>query len=598
MNGKLIRCYNNASFIFAGNNVDLNVRQRLAKIRRNFLTLGWASAPEQEAPHDDQKSGISPEAQEPARDLILEDTLTGYETISAANGITWHSVNPGLFDDDGGWTPSPRTRAAVFGLADKIRTEGEALVDLSARTRREVEQLLREHSAAMNRIQAEASPDFSGWELHTASANELIRRIGATALSAALSGVRAGASARGFGQVARGVDELERVLRSGWTEIEALICDLEDLAAKTAAASANLRGTGKAFAESAAALLRNARPHPAAAARLAELRRLTDEAAQTGGDVAATCDEMAHLVHTLAEQLVIVVRETPIGNRRNATRIAFEASCIIATSERSYAGKSLDLSATGALIRVRPETNLQRGRPITLHFQDMAPIIGTVAEVSLQGVHVSFDLGHGANAAAKPALLAMLDALLDRSRDLIERSTRLAREIREAMEQALAQDLISPDELLSSEDEPVMGASPQQFRHPATPFYEETLTPILDAFARNSPNALRAVAMDRSGCVAAHSSVQADDRANGPVRSPKRKTYADGLNQRAARNLRPFLIQIAPLKLAQTDAAGAGSGETIRSVSVPIFVGGRHWGCAEIGYRLEDDDGAFSTTGT
>lgn len=583
--------------------VDLNVRQRLAKIRRNFLTLGWGASAEAAAPARENQP-----AKGPLRDLILEDTLTHYNGISATNGIEWRSENPGLFDDDDvAWTPSPKTRAAVFGLAEKIRAEGEALVDLSTRARREVEQLLHEHAEATARMQIETSREslasLPDWEVHIAAMNELIREIGTTALSAALSAVRAGASTRGFNQVARGVDELERALRSAWDEIEAIIVDLEDRAAQTAATSANLRSTGKAIAENTAALPRHGPLDSGTvammAAQLDQLKRLTHKIARTGGDVATACDEMAHLVHTLAEQLVIVVRETPVGNRRNATRIAFEASCIISTSERSYPGKSLDLSATGALIKVRQETNLQRAQPITLHLQNVAPIIGTVADVSAQGVHISFDMGHGANAAAKPALMTMLDALLARSQDLIERSTQLSREIREAMEQGLAQDLVSPDELLSTQYDPIMGASPQQFRHPALPFYEEILTPILEAFRRDAPNAVYAVAMDRSGYVPVHKRVQADDAPTDrpPVRSRRRRIYTDWLSQRAARNLRPFLIQIAPVETAPDDVAEGEHGETVRSVSVPIFIGGRHWGCAEIGYKLEDGDAAFSTIG-
>jgi methyl-accepting chemotaxis protein len=604
MNGKLSAKYDRSVASNASTIVDLNVRQRLAKIRRNFLTLSWASA-EPAAP----ASEIGPDL-----DLILEDTLAGYHGIGATTGVDWRKANPGLFDDeDIDWSPSPQTRAAVFRLAEKIRAEGEKLVDLSAHARREADLLLREHASATSRALAllnaarendaasheavaAALPD---WTAHFANMNELIREIGTTALSAALSAVRAGASTRGFSQVAKGVEELERALRSAWDEIERLIVDLEDRAAETAATAANLRSAGKAFMQNTAELPLSVSGKAATVAAITgpldALKLLTDKIARTGGDVATACDEMAHLVHTLAEHLVIVVRETPVGNRRAARRIAFESSCIISTSERSYAGRSLDLSATGALVKLRQEPEkdpkdgpiLQRAQPITLHLQDIAPIVGSIAGVSAQGVHISFDLGHGANAEARPALLQMLEGLLTRSQELVDRTTLLARDIREALEHGLAEGRITQAALLSTEYEPILGAEPPRFRHPALAFYEETLTPVLEAVSSNAGNVIHAVAMDRAGFVPVHiPSIGADGRAS---HSRRGRIYADLLNQRAARNLRPFLIQVIP-----DDMAG---GETVRSVSVPVFVGGRHWGCAEIGFCLEDGDAALSTIG-
>ncbi|HSP26489.1 MAG TPA: PilZ domain-containing protein [Saliniramus sp.] len=591
--------------------MDLNVRQRLAKIRRNFLTLSWASA-EQAAP----ASEIGPDL-----DLVLEDTLAGYHGIGATSGVDWRRDNPGLFDDDDiAWSPSPQTRAAVFRLAEKVRGEGERLVELSAHARREADRLLREHASATARAlaflereqesdagsrgaAAEAAAALPDWTAHFADMNELIREIGTTALSAALSAVRAGASTRGFSQVAKGIDELERALRSAWDEIERLIVDLEDRAAETAATAANLRSAGKAFMQNAAELPHSASTKAGAAAAitgpLGALKLLADKIARTGGEVAAACDEMAHLVHTLAEQLVIVVRETPVGNRRAARRIAFESSCIISTSERSYAGKSLDLSATGALVKLRQEPEqgqgqepgkepvLQRGQPITLHLQDIAPIVGSIAGVSAQGVHISFDLGHGANAEARPALLQMLDGLLARSHELVNRTTLLARDCREALEMGLADGRIAQADLLSTEYEPIAGAEPPRFTHPALAFYEEALTPIIEAVSSNTPNVIHAAVMDRAGFVPVHTSSLGRDSV-----SRRGRISTDLLNQRAARNLRPFLIQVVP-----HDPTAGENGETVRSVCVPIFVGGRHWGCAEIGFRLEDGDAALSTVG-
>jgi hypothetical protein len=578
--------------------VDLNVRKRLARMRRNFLTLGWTS----------REASERATAEVPDHDLVLEDNLAAYRGIESSTGVDWRNENPGLFDDEAiAWSPSPQTRAAVFSLAEKIRTEAEKLAELSDRARDMAHRLVREHESAsadardlLTRMREEdatvgedhEAPHIADWDTHFASMNELIREIGTTALSAALSGVRAGASTRGFSHVAKGVEELERALRSSWDEIESLISDLEDRAAETAATAAALRSAGKSVAVNTAELPRGAVADPAAKSastdHLDALGLLTDTIARTGGEVAGACDSMADLVNRLAERLMIVVRETPVGDRRAAKRIAFQSSCILSTSDRSFAGTSLDLSATGALVKLRQELNLQRAQPITLHLKDIAPIVGSVAAVSAQGVHIAFDLGHGANAGARPALMQMLDALLTRSQDLVTRATRLARDIRIAMELGLDERRVTQADLLSVEYLPIDGAIPAQFTHAALDFYDEALPPLLAEAYSDMPNVLYAVAVDRSGFVP----VDRQPGAGGPEFGARhRRIFTDLPNQRAARNLRPFLIQVGPLDPA------AGDSETIRSVSVPIFVGGRHWGCAEIGFRLEDGDAALTTIG-
>jgi methyl-accepting chemotaxis protein len=578
--------------------VDLNVRQRLARMRRNFLTLGWTS----------RDTSERPSTEEPDRDLILEDNIAAYRGIESSTGVDWRNENPGLFDDAAiAWSPSPQTRAAVFSLAEKIRTEAKELAKLSDRARDMAHRLVREHESAsadardlltrMREEDATVEEDHEAihvadWDAHFASLNELVREIGTTALRAALSGVRAGASTRGFSHVAKGVDELERALRSSWDEIESLISDLEDRAAETAATAAALRSAGKSVAVNTAELPQGAigsGGEPASSDRLNSLGQLTDKIARTGGEVAEACDSMADLVNRLAERLMIVVRETPVGDRRAAKRIAFQSSCILSTSDRSFAGTSLDLSATGALVKLRQEPNLQRAQPITLHLKDIAPIVGSVAAVSAQGVHIAFDLGHGANAAARPALMQMLDALLTRSQDLVTRTTRLARDIRTAMELGLDEHRVTQADLLSVEYLPIDGTVPAQFTHAALDFHDEVLPPLLAEAYSDTPNVLYAVAVDRSGFVP----VDKRPGAGGPKIGPRhRRLFTDFPSQRTARNLRPFLIQVGPL-----DPAAGERSETVRSVSVPIFVGGRHWGCAEIGFSLEDGDAALTTIG-
>ncbi len=572
--------------------MDLNVRQRLATLRRNFLTLGWAS-----------RSGsdtLSRAPQEADRDLILEDHHPRYDGIGADGGIDWHRENPGLYDDDpNSPTPSPEARAAIFRLAEKIRAEGEALVDYSARARREADQLLRAHAGAAARAagllggnKKAASEAYAQMDEFFSVMNELVREMGTTALSAALSAVRAGASTRGFGQVAKGIDELERALRAAWEEVDDLIGLLEDRAAETAATAAQLRMAGKAMAERTNALPSSVRTHgkaeSGASGQLEALAGLTQRIATTAEDVAAACDEMAGIIRTLAEKLVIVVRETPVGDRRGSRRHAFEASCILTTSEHSFPGRTLDISSAGALVKLRHEPAMRRGQPITIHLKDIPPIIGTVAGLSSQGVHLAFDLGHTANAEARPYLSKMLDSLAVTNQDLVNRVSHLAREIRQAMDRGISEGAISPEALLDPVHEPIPDTSPPRYTHPALAFCEAFLSPILERAVRDGPRIAHALVMDRAGLVVA-CRPGADDDSRRSDCLQQGRIFSDAPSQRAARNLRPFHIETI-----RRDAVGDGEASAVRSVSVPVFLGGRHWGCAEIGFPMEDGDATLA----
>jgi methyl-accepting chemotaxis protein len=62
--------------------------------------------------------------------------------------------------------------------------------------------------------------------------------------------------------------------------------------------------------------------------------------------------------------------------------------------------------------------------------------------------------------------------------------------------------------------------------------------------------------------------------------SRNRRFYDDRASLSAARNYRPYLIQVYPRDL------GSGNTVMLREINGPIRVFGRHWGAFRSGYKL------------
>jgi methyl-accepting chemotaxis protein len=566
--------------------VDISVRQRLARFRREFLTLDWGGRSRARADGRD--------------DQILSDTLAAYGAIGQNTSVSWQGMpelNGELADTAADWSAAPEVAAAISNLSESIAAEGVALADIAARARREAQEInqaqIRAASRALDLIErsdegrGEEIRDWGGqdWLDLFAPLQGSVGAIAETALEAGLCAVRAGSSTRGFAQFAREVDELERALRAGWSEIERLIIALEEHGAQAAAAAAELRVTRRAVDAAVGEFANDTiAPHDAAPLvrnRLGRLGAFTSQAAAAARRLADDARRMAELVDTLVEQFLIIVRETPVGDRRSARRLAFHAPCTLATATRSYPARTIDLSLTGALVGVPDALPFQPGQPIRLILQDTPAIMGSIAGISGQGIHISFDLGHSVNAQANAPMRSMLRALQRHDENFILRASGLAREIRSVLERGVSEGSISQEAMHRQEYEFIPETEPPRYYHPAADFLATQIAPFVGGMADRAPDIGYAAIIDRNGFVA----ILAERRDPHEHVEPGRDGESlhagmirqDAQGRRHARNLRPYLAH----NLRARDTI-------LRVVSAPIFIGGRHWGCAEIAFRLPE----------
>ncbi|MGY6645075.1 MAG: PilZ domain-containing protein [Salinarimonas sp.] len=537
-----------------------------------------------------------------SRDFILDDTLAAYGAIGHGGGVDWRD---GLAayresDIDPGYDPAPAPEAvaAIDRLAESVGAEAAALGEIASRAERDGRGIalaqVRAASRALSLIadceaNVEAATGFDPaiWLSVFSQIQDIVAAISETALESGLCAVRAASATRGFFDFAREVDELERALRAGWPEIERLAGVIEEAGAQAGALAAELRMTRRALnaavAEFASDTLPPVEIEPLIRHRLARIGTAAAQATGMARRIAAEARACRELIETLVEQFMVMIRETPLGDRRAAPRLAFFSHCTLATATRQYAARTIDISMTGALVALDLPDGFRRGQPVRLSLPGTPPLMGTVAGISQYGLHIAFDIGHAVNAPARAPLRRMLNAVQHHDDGLVSRVHAFAREIRTALERAVAEGSCAHADLIAPQLEAPRESDDVTYGHPCADLFEAHLAAFVAGLLQRNPDITHVAAMDRGGYVAAGAGSAPARGALPPWRPGQLRQ--DRESRRHARNLRPSVAHNL------RDDAGL-----VRVISAPIFLGGRHWGCAEIGFRLpENGEGTDSS---
>lgn len=509
--------------------IDLNVKQRLIVMRRNLASLSWRG----------QVDSVRP------GDLLYDDIDAPNEALV----VSWGSADSDSNEaQEQGGSATPEQRAAVLALADRVRAESDALLRLMGHARDRADRLATPLSVLSQDALA-----------------SLVREISQIALEASLAGIRAGAATRGFSVVAQDFETLADGMRMAWHTVEPHLVRVEDGAAETACLAARTRTLGRWIQDDDFEIV-------FAGSEDAEASRR--EAVEACRALADLCEDVAEQADRLARDLVVLVRQSPVGNRRAADRLAVDVGCRLVTATGAFWGRTRDLSRTGALVALRPMPDLHRAQPVTLLLRDIGALTGVIVGVSAGGAHVSFDLAQSANAATRPVLVAALAGVEDENETLAERCRVLAEDVVAAFEAGLETGVTTLEDLLSPD---YAHLGPGAAASAAQGFYAAFLPQVLGRHLRSGEGDVSTMAMDRNGFVPL-----AITSGHGSGGDPSRgRIHEDHASLRAARNLAPSLVQILSQPVEEGPAA-------LRCVAAPIFIRGRHWGCAAINSALDE----------
>jgi methyl-accepting chemotaxis protein len=192
-------------------------------------------------------------------------------------------------------------------------------------------------------------------------------------------------------------------------------------------------------------------------------------------------------------------------------------------------------------------------------------------------------------AAALPALAAgqapakgrgdPADGLSGQEREMLALAQDFAKRSAEKMEAWLANKEVTRERLFSFLYYPIAKTDPPKFSTDWDKLSDRDIQAIEEAVLEKSPVIVFAVLVDKNGYLPTHNQRYSlpltGNLASDLVNNRTKRIFNDRTGLAAARSEAPFLIQ-----RYQRD-----TGENMVDLSVPVVVGGVHWGAVRIGYR-------------
>lgn len=426
------------------------------------------------------------------------------------------------------------------------------------------------------------------------------RQTNMLALNATIEASRAGDAGRGFAVVAAEVKKLSQTTQMAAQDISQMIGTLQKdaiacfdsvrqiteviktmrpLFAAVASAVDQQNGSTSDVAHSANITLKfiDAVSHSATEIGAAALGAGAKghSAEQRGRDVSA-------LAEKLKMRMTIFLRQSEAGDRRRHDRLPCELGVEFQAGGATFRGKTGDLSDGGMLLRVDDAAAIPPGALLETEIAGIGPARVRVADRSSLGLHLEFlEL----SAAARSALEHRLAAFREENRAVIARAIDTANEISRRLDQLIDSNQITIEDLFDNNYVPNEGTDPVQFRTRFLGLLEGFMPSILDPLLAGDPRMVFCAAVDRNGYLPVHNGKYALPQRPGEqdwnhAHCRNRRIFDDRAGLAAARNVRPYLIQVYARDM------GEGTAVMTREIDAPIRVGGRHWGAFRSAYTL------------
>lgn len=156
------------------------------------------------------------------------------------------------------------------------------------------------------------------------------------------------------------------------------------------------------------------------------------------------------------------------------------------------------------------------------------------------------------------------------------------------LEDSIARGVISESDLFDRDYILVEGSDPQQFTTSAAAFLDASAQDVVESAFEIGPGVVFSALMNSDGFLFLNSlEFSQPQRSNDPVwnsaNSRNRRFFDDRVGMAVATSTEPVLLQ------AYRRDMGGGKFVTMKDISAPISVNGRHWGGFRIGYQTAKD---------
>lgn len=452
-----------------------------------------------------------------------------------------------------------------------------------------------------------ADQSMNGLKSSSTEIESIVRVISSVAketkllsLNAAIEAARAGEAGKAFAVVAREVKALSLQTQVATDEISGKVHQLQRAAAELIEAVGRITKVIEALRPMFAAVAAAVQEQTATtsslsdratessqfaarvAAEAAKINGLSRDAADEGVAIDSSAKQAIDLTDKLKSRFVIFLRQTEIGDRRRHERLPFETHVILRNATNESRLRTVDISERGMLLAQDPSVKLKINSTWKAAIEGIGEVEVRVANSSTMGTHCEI---LRLEASARDKLHAKLQAIREENKEFIERAIAVAGQLSSEFERAVSSEQITIEALFDNEYVPIEGTNPVQYRTRSIDLLDRVVPPILEAALASDTRMLACTPIDRNCFVAVNNKKTSLPQRPGDVEwnnknSRNCRFYDDRASLSAARNYRPYLIQVYPRDL------GSGNIVMMREINAPIRVFGRHWGAFRTGYRL------------
>jgi methyl-accepting chemotaxis protein len=426
------------------------------------------------------------------------------------------------------------------------------------------------------------------------------RQTNLLALNATIEAARAGEAGRGFAVVASEVKKLsletQKATEHISQKIDALQSDAADcfeavqqitgvikvlrpLFGEVASAVEQQNSATSAVARNAAGTLRFA---DAVSAGAAEIRDAAAGANACGKSVGRHGKEVITLAEKLKMRVTIFLRQSEAGDRRRHDRLPCEIGVELRKHATVIRGRTADISEGGALVRADGAEAIEPGSIFEAELDGIGTTRVRLANHSALGLHLEF---LEMSSAVREKLERKLASIREDNREIISLAVDVANDISRRLERLVEQGRFTQEDLFDNDYVTIEGTDPVQHRTRFLSALEEILPPIQEALLASDARMVFCAAVDRNGYLPVHNRKYSFPQRPGEVvwntaNSRNRRIFDDRAGLAAARNVRPYIIQVY--------ARDMGNGITVmmKEIDAPIRVSGKHWGGFRSAYKL------------